>query len=137
MEKSMKRKPKKYVHMHMHKGSISEVFIRLKELPHSFKKKPRVFKVKVKPRSVMGDYIALHGLVPTNELPKRLRGKIPSNEVWVRRDCVDTPLKVRKLLTHEEHELRLMTRQGLKYKAAHAKANIREGLWMVPFEVVK
>jgi len=44
------------------------------------------FFVKVKPRSIMGDYIAFHGLVPQNELPKNLRYKIPENEIWIRKD---------------------------------------------------
>jgi hypothetical protein len=41
-------------------------------------------KVKVKSRKVMGDYICLHGLVPKQELPKKLRGKIPKKEIWMR-----------------------------------------------------
>ena len=121
----------------MKKGDISTLFIKAKELPERLKRKPYKFKVKVKSQKTMGDYIALHGLVPKNELPARLRGKIPKNEVWVRKDCVDTSLKARKLLTHEQHELKLMTRKGMKYKKAHEKANKREVFWIVPFEFVK
>jgi hypothetical protein len=34
----------------------------------------------------MGDYIALHGLVPENEMPEHLRYKIPKDEIWMRTD---------------------------------------------------
>lgn len=76
----------------------------------------------------MGDYIALHGLMPKNELPKKLRGKIPANEVWVRSDKYDTPAKKLKLRTHEGVETNLMKR-GLSYKNAHKIANRFE--WQV------
>lgn len=85
------------------------------------------FKVKVKPRSVMGDNIALHGLLPKNELPKKLRGKIPENEIWMRKDVYDDPKRREQILQgHEKFELGLMETQGLTYKQAHSKAQIHE-----------
>jgi len=74
-----------------------------------------------KPKKVMGEYIALHGLVPANELPHKLRGKIPKNEVWVRSDKWDTPEKRAKLRAHEGPEIALM-KKGVKYKKAHEAA---------------
>ena len=75
-----------------------------------------------KPRKVMGDYIALHGLVPKNELPQHLRGKIPRNECWVRSDKWDTPEKRAKLKAHEGPEIQLM-QKGVPYKIAHKVGN--------------
>jgi hypothetical protein len=79
------------------------------------------FKVKVKPASVMGDNIALHGLLPLNELPRALRGRIPSDEVWVRKDVYARQKRRKQVLGHERRELRLMT-QGMPYKPAHRSA---------------
>ncbi len=77
--------------------------------------KIRGLKVKIKSRSVMGDYIALHGLVPLNELPLSLRGKIPKDELWVREDHkLDS-----NLYLHENNELFLMQEYGYTYKHAH------------------
>lgn len=123
-------------------GHISKVMLRISTMfPEGYKiknrRKLKKFKVKIKPKSVMGDYIALHGLVPGNELPKRLRGKIPKNEVWIRRDCfVDKPVRQRRLLTHENHELGLMEKRGWNYKKAHARAELREKAWIIPFEYI-
>jgi hypothetical protein len=92
------------------------------------------FKIIVKPRKIMGDYIALHGKVPKNELPKNLRGKIPKNEVWVRGDIYRNPIRRRQILQiHEKRELYLM--KGNKfytYKKAHKEATERELLWFIP-----
>ena len=122
-------------------GQISKVMLRISTMfPEGYKiknkKKLKKFKVKIKPKSVMGDYIALHGLVPGNELPKRLRGKIPKNEVWIRRDCFVEPVRQRRLLTHENHELGLMEKRGWTYKKAHAQAELREKAWIIPFEYI-
>ena len=78
----------------------------------------------------MGDYIALHGLVPKNELPVRLRGKIPKNEIWVREDRYNDKkfLRSRMLYVHEGHELKLMEK-GMTYKKAHARAEIVDLWW--------
>ena len=77
------------------------------------------FKVVVKSVGVMGEYIALHGLVPGNELPDRFKGKIPPNEVWIRKDIYDDRKQRDAVLAHEQAELTLMTQKGLTYKKAH------------------
>ena len=79
------------------------------------------FKVKVKPASVMGDNIALHGLLPLNQLPQHLRGKIPLDEVWVRKDVYARQKRRKQVLGHERRELTLMT-QGVPYPKAHKRA---------------
>jgi hypothetical protein len=87
------------------------------------------FKVIVKSNEEMGDYIALHGLVPQNELPLHLRYKIPENEIWIREN-VYTDLERRKsILAHEYAELDLMITHGIPYKEAHAKAEFIEHLY--------
>lgn len=75
-----------------------------------------------KSKHVMGSYVALHGRLPPNEMPKQFKGKIPKNEVWVRRDKWNTEEKRIKLKTHEDVELRLM-KLGVPYKQAHGIAN--------------
>jgi len=85
------------------------------------------FKIKVIPRKVMGDYITLHGLVPQNELPKHLRGKIPENEIWMREDAYKNDLLRSKILYHEKVELQLMLNYGYTYKEAHSVAEIADG----------
>jgi hypothetical protein len=84
------------------------------------------FSVKVKPTKLMGEYIALHGLVPNNELPVHLRWKIPRDEIWIRRDIYDDKEQRKKTLEHEECELMLMTYQNLTYKRAHGRATRME-----------
>ncbi len=80
------------------------------------------FKVVVKPRSVMGDYIALHGLCPQNELPENMRGKIPEDEIWMRQDVFENPKRRERILQgHEKYELSLMETEGLTYKQVTAK----------------
>jgi hypothetical protein len=90
--------------------------------------KPSIpFAVIIKPRSVMGDYIALHGLVPQNELPKNLRHKIPNNEIWIREDVYNDPERRERILKgHEKFEISLMETQCLTYKKAHEKAESNE-----------
>ena len=96
------------------------------------------FTVKVKPRSVMGDYIALHGLLPKNELPEHLRHKIPENEIWIRKDVYDDPKRRERVLQgHEKFELELMERRGLTYKQAHYRAQYHERVYRVEDEVEK
>lgn len=84
-------------------------------------------KVRVKPNSVMGDYICLHWLVPNNELPKRFRNKIPKNEIWIRKDIWDNPLRRNATLLHEEAELERMVNGHLTYKQAHSWAEVVDG----------
>jgi hypothetical protein len=73
----------------------------------------------LKPRKIMGDYIAVHWKTP--HLPKRLRPK--EGEIWVREDWWKDPNKRKKVKTHEKVELNLMLKKGLKYKKAHEIAN--------------
>lgn len=75
--------------------------------------------IKYKPKSVMGDYIAVHGLMPKNELPKRLRNKIPKNEIWIRRKHRET---LKRLKKHENIEYSLM-QNDIPYKKAHQIAS--------------
>ena len=94
------------------------------------------FKVKVKSTKIMGDYIALHGLVPNNELPEHLRWKIPSHEIWIRRNVYDDKQRRNKILEHEECELNLMIKEGLTYKKAHSISTRAEELndWSVCYK---
>lgn len=82
----------------------------------------------IKSQKVMGDYICLHYKVPKNEMPKRLRGKIPKGQVWVREDVWNSPRR-HALVRHETFELRYMERNGLPYKKAHRIAEIQDGAW--------
>jgi len=84
------------------------------------------FKVKVKSNKSMGEYIALHGLVPGNELPDRFKGKIPENEIWIRKDVYADKKRGKAVLSHEKNELIAMTQQKATYKVAHQKAERME-----------
>jgi len=84
------------------------------------------FKVIVKDRSEMGDYICLHGFVPQNELPFNLRNKIPENEIWMRDDIYNDPPRRKEILTHEYVELDLMITYSMTYKDAHNEAEFFE-----------
>ncbi len=104
--------------------------------PYGRGKETLPFIVKVKPQSVMGDYIALHGLLPENELPVRLRHKIPENEIWIRKDVYDNPLRRERILQgHEKFELELMETRGLTYKQAHRRAELHEKLFKIIQEI--
>ena len=82
------------------------------------------FTVVVKPRSVMGDYIALHGLCPQNELPENLRGKIPEDEIWMRQDVFENPKRRERILQgHEKYELSLMETAQRAFKNGFGKNN--------------
>jgi len=89
------------------------------------------FKVVPKSRKIMGDYIALHGLVPQNELPVHLRHKIPENEIWIRANVYNDPRRRRRILTHEHHELALMVGYSMSYKEAHKRAEVVEHFWFL------
>jgi hypothetical protein len=98
--------------------------------PYGRGKETLPFIVKVKPRSVMGDYIALHGLLPENELPTNLRHKIPENEIWIRKNVYDDPKRSERILQgHEKFELELMETKGLTYKQAHERAQFHEKVY--------
>jgi hypothetical protein len=87
------------------------------------------FKVVVKSNEEMGDYIALHGLVPQNELPLKMRNKIPENEIWIRENVYTDLERRKRILAHEYAELDLMVTQGITYKEAHKKAEFIEHLY--------
>jgi hypothetical protein len=96
------------------------------------------FKVVVKPRSVMGDYIALHGLCPQNELPENMRHKIPEDEIWMRQDVYNDPKRRERILQgHEKYELSLMETKGLTYKQAHHKAELHEKFYLLEEDLEK
>jgi len=96
------------------------------------------FTVVVKPRSVMGDYIALHGLCPQNELPENMRGKIPEDEIWMRQDVFDNPKRRERILQgHEKYELKLMETEGLTYKQAHRRAQLHEKFYLIEADLEK
>ena len=98
--------------------------------PYGRGKESLPFIVKVKPRSVMGDYIALHGLLPENELPVNLRHKIPENEIWIRKNVYDDPKRRERILQgHEKFELELMETKGMTYKQAHERAQFHEKVY--------
>lgn len=98
--------------------------------PYGRGKETLPFFVKVKPQSVMGDYIALHGLLPENELPVSLRHKIPENEIWIRKNVYDDPKRRERILQgHEKFELELMETKGLTYKQAHKRAQLHEKVY--------
>jgi hypothetical protein len=77
------------------------------------------FKIIIKSKQQMKDYIALHGLVPDYELPNSMDGNIPVDEVWIREDVYQDKPRFKQILWHETEELKLMTQQGLHYKKAH------------------
>jgi hypothetical protein len=100
--------------------------------PYGRGKETLPFKVIVKPRSVMGDYIALHGLLPQNELPESLRHKIPEDEIWMREDVFNDPKRREQILQgHEKFELTLMETEGLTYKQAHRSAELHEKVYLL------
>jgi len=87
------------------------------------------FKVVIKSNEAMGDYIALHGLVPQNELPIHLRYKIPENEIWIRENVYADLERRKSILAHEYAEIDLMITHGITYKEAHEKAEFIEHLF--------
>jgi len=84
-------------------------------------------KVIVKSKKYMWPYIALHGLMPQNELPVRFRGKIPKDEIWFRQDVWDDRMFRDEVLSHEEDELTHMIVDHMNYKHAHWFASVRDG----------
>lgn len=89
----------------------------------------KYFKVVRKSTEVMGEYIALHGFVPQNELPVHLRNKIPENEIWMREEIYDNLERRKRILTHEFVELDLMITYSISYKEAHKRAELFENIW--------
>ncbi|HIG99506.1 MAG TPA: hypothetical protein HA258_02890 [Thermoplasmata archaeon] len=87
------------------------------------------FKIVVKSNEEMGEYIALHGLVPQNELPVHLRYNIPENEIWIRKNVYEDIERRRSILAHEYAELDLMISHAMSYKEAHEHAEFFEHLF--------
>jgi len=86
----------------------------------------------------MGEYIALHGLVPQNELPECLRHQIPENEIWIREDIYNDSKRREQILQgHEKFELTLMETKGLTYKQAHRIAELHEQVYKIEEEMAK
>jgi hypothetical protein len=106
--------------------------------PYGRGKETLPFKVVVKPRSVMGDYIALHGLLPQNELPESLRHKIPEDEIWMREDVFNDPKRRERILQgQEKYELTLMETEGFTYKQAHRSAELHEKVYPLEQDLEK
>lgn len=85
------------------------------------------FVFKSKSQNIMKDYIALHGLVPKNELPYHLRGIIPPDEIWVRENNYQSKKDMKNLTVHESVELFCMVTLGMTYKPAHEIAEVADG----------
>ena len=85
-------------------------------------------KIKAKPASIMGEYIALHFLVPHNEL-RGFHHRIPRNEIWIRQDVYDNLPRYPWIRLHETYEIDLMKNYKMPYKEAHRRAEIVDGLW--------
>jgi hypothetical protein len=92
-------------------------------------KRKTKFTIVVKSPKVMGDYIALHGRLGKNELPKKMHGKIPKNQIWIREDIWKNKKRRKCIEEHEKQELNLMLYHGYNYKEAHKAAQKLEKLW--------
>jgi hypothetical protein len=113
-----------------HKGGINEKVFYREVIKSCWTHEPWLyFKVMVKSNEEMGDYIALHGLVPQNELPVHLRYKIPENEIWIRENVYANIERRRSILAHEYAELDLMISHAMSYKEAHENAEFFEHLF--------
>jgi hypothetical protein len=91
-----------------------------------FKDRAKI-KFVVKPVSVLGSFIALHYLVPKNEM-KGFKHRIPKKQVWVRSDIWNGTHK-NALIRHELYELMMMIENGYSYREAHRVAEIMDGAW--------
>lgn len=68
----------------------------------------------------MEDYIAVHGKLPKNELPERMR-RMHHNTIYIRDDVCRNRNRERRILLHEYREMELME-NGYKYREAHRRA---------------
>ena len=84
-------------------------------------------KIVIEPNRKMGPFIALHGLLPKSEL-RGFHHRIPRNEIWIRKDVYENKARYPWIKLHELYEVDMMS-QGLKYKEAHRRAEIVDGLW--------
>lgn len=112
------------------KGEVNEKIFYREVIKSCWTHEPWLyFKIIVKSNEEMGDYIALHGLVPQNELPVHLRYKIPENEIWIRENVYTDVERRRSILAHEYAELDLMISHAMSYKEAHEHAEFFEHLF--------
>jgi hypothetical protein len=112
------------------KGEVNEKIFYREVIKSCWTHEPWLyFKIIVKSNEEMGDYIALHGLVPQNELPVHLRYKIPENEIWIRKNVYEDVERRRSILAHEYAELDLMISHAMSYKEAHEHAEFFEHLF--------
>jgi hypothetical protein len=82
--------------------------------------KVKGMKIVVKSNDFMQEYIAVHGMLPKNELPKRMR-HIPKRQIWIRDSNYHDKTSYKDIVQHESDELKLMG-QGLTYQQAHEMA---------------
>lgn len=76
-----------------------------------------------KPKSVMGDWLGLHWLVPG------IKQKIKEGDVWIREDVwINFPRRA-MVIAHEKAELRQMIDLGVSYEEAHKWAEFVDGNW--------
>lgn len=73
-----------------------------------------------KKNKFMKPYVALHGELPKNELPKRMR-HMHHHSIYINEDVCKNPRREQRILLHEYREMRRME-HGEKYKQAHKKA---------------
>jgi hypothetical protein len=112
------------------KGDVNEKIFYREVMKSCWTHEPWLyFKVIIKSNEEMGEYIALHGLVPQNELPVHLRYKIPENEIWIRENVYADIERRRSILAHEYAELDLMISHAMSYKEAHEHAEFFEHLF--------
>jgi len=113
-----------------HQGTVNEKVFYREVIKSCWTHEPWLyFKVIVKSNEDMGEYIALHGLVPQNELPVHFRYKIPENEIWIRENVYADIERRRSILAHEYAELDLMISYAMSYKEAHRNAEFFEHLF--------
>jgi len=93
--------------------------VKMNEIAVRYPKSVHVTGMRIKTisKKKMGDYSALHGKLPKNELPKNLK-KIPKKDILIRGNIKGK--RRRAILQHEKEEIKLMDK-GMKYKSAHNK----------------
>jgi len=74
-----------------------------------------------KPKSIMGDWIAVHSRVV--HCPIQFK-HIPWGTVWIREDIWNSPVRRYHTIKHEELEYHYMEDLKLSYPEAHRRANL-------------
>jgi hypothetical protein len=75
--------------------------------------------IRFKSKRIMGDHKGLHGRLGPKDVPRRLRGRIPRDEIWIRKGVCNKADVIR----HERVEVHLMKNRNMRYKQAHRIAN--------------